>query len=44
MKWVYIGLGVMVAMMIVSLLNSNSMYTSHGDGVVIIHMGASHEK
>ena len=44
MKWFYIAVGLIVAMVIVSFLQGPIMYTSKGDTVLPIHMGVDNGK
>ena len=39
MKWVYIALGLVIIMSIMSIMNKTTMYTSTGESVIPIHMG-----
>ena len=39
MKWVYIALGLVIIISMMSMMNKTTMYTSTGEGVISIHMG-----
>ena len=39
MKWLYIAIGLIVALVLISMLQGPTMYTSKGDTVLPIHMG-----
>ena len=39
MKWVYIALGLVIIISMMSMMNKTTMYTSTGESVILIHMG-----
>lgn len=44
MKWIYITIGLLTAMVFIAVMQQPVMYTSKGDTVLPIHMGVEHEK
>ena len=44
MKWLYIAVGLVVALVLISMLSSGGMYTNKGDSVLPIHMGVDNGK
>lgn len=44
MKWIYIAIGLLVAMLFVSVMQQPVMYTSKGETVLPIHMGVDNGK
>jgi hypothetical protein len=45
MKWIYIFVGLLIALSFISIMqDKQTMYTSKGDAVIPIHIGVEHEK
>ena len=44
MKWIYVAVGLVVALVLINIMQSPMMYTSKGDSVLPIHMGVDNGK
>lgn len=44
MKWIYITIGLFIAIIMINILQSPTMYTSKGQLISPIHMGVENEK
>lgn len=44
MKWMYIAIGLVVALILIDIMSSGGMYTSKGEHVLPIHMGVDNGK